>query len=603
MREPQLRNPKSKLVLRLLLGLCVLVGIGVAAPVSSRLLAEGTTAAPSSGQPLATSDPLIVTLPPKATAEVSVNGFCLNRGYPFPSDTLTTVGLAPDAVRSAIVYIIDQNYIRSDLYGAQLGIWTFTSGPNPKQYIHNAREKQIQDEVIAKAKDIATPPIAGGDSIALLDALNKGQILAVVNNYVNVSGKDNFYGRGSLILTNLTDQTLRIAVPVGMRFKDAKLANTQDVAIFPLGGTNLVVPQQAARAVSGPAGVQGPAGPKGDAGPAGAPGAIGPAGAPGLKGDSGAAGPIGPAGAPGLKGDSGAPGPVGAAGPIGSAGAPGAKGDPGAVGPVGPAGAAGPVGPAGAPGSKGDSGPAGAPGSIGPVGPAGVPGAPGPVGAAGAPGSVGPRGPAGLSCWDRNGNGVFELTEDVNGDGIGDVRDCIGPQGSQGTAGPIGPAGAPGLAGPAGVVGSKGEPGAQGLPGPKGDKGDPGLTGPTGLAGPTGVGGPAGPIGPLGPAGPQGAAGPAGRSASFTIVRVTNSTPVNTEETKTIAAICPAGKTLTGGGFEVNSAKVKNPNVVIEDNFPTGESWTVKASMKNCDCDPYPWGITSWAICIDKPQP
>ena len=174
-------------------------------------------------------------------------------------------------------------------------------------------------------------------------------------------------------------------------------------------------------------------------------------------------------------------------------------------------------------------------------------------------------------------------------------------------AGPIGPAGAPGLngpIGPSGPAGLKGESGAQGLPGPKGDKGDPGLLGPTGAAGPKGEGGPAGPIGPLGPAGAQGAAGPAGKNATFTIARISNSTPLNTEETKTISAICPVGKTLMGGGYEVNSAKVKNPNIVVEDNFPSADgTWTVKASYKLCDCDPYPWGITAWAICIDKPTP
>ena len=586
MIEPQSRSPRVTLVIRVLIGLCVLVGIGIAAPVSSRLLAETTTAAPAAQPLLATGDPLVITLPPKATAEVSVNGFCLNRGFPFPSDTLTTLGLAPDAVRSAIVYAIDQNYIRSDLYGAQLAIWSFTSGANPSKYIRNSRERQVQDEVISKTKSIATPPTTAADATPLLDALNKGQILAVVNNYTNASGKDNFYGRGSLLLTNLTDQTLRIAVPVGARFKDAKLANTQDVAIFPLGGTNLVVPQQAARAVAGPSGVQGPAGPKGDAGPVGP---IGPAGAPGAKGDpgsvgaSGSVGPIGPAGTSG---------PIGPVGPKGDSGT---QGLPGSIGPVGPAGASGPIGP------KGDPGAPGLPGPVGPVGPAGVSGPIGPSG------SVGPRGPAGLSCWDRNSNGVFELSEDVNGDGIGDVRDCIGPPGPPGAPGSIGPAGVAGLnglngsIGPAGPVGPKGDPGAQGLPGSKGDKGDPGILGPTGPAGPTGV---AGPIGPLGPSGPQGAAGPAGKNATFTIARVSNSTPLNTEETKTISAICPVGKTLMGGGYEVNSAKVKNPNIVVEDNFPSADgTWTVKASYKLCDCDPYPWGITSWAICIDKPAP
>lgn len=836
-----------KLVMRMGALLVILIGLTAGAPAASRLLAASSSNSTAAAPQQATGDPLVVTLPPNATVEVAVNGFCLDRGFPFPGNRLSLIGYAPDPVRSSIIYATDKNYIRTDLYATQLAIWSFSTGPNPASYFHNAKDRTVQDDVIAGAKTTPVPANSSGDAMPLLDAANKGIVLAVINDYVNISGKDNFYGRGTLQITNLTDQVQRVSIAYGLRFKDARTANTQDVAIYPLGSVSVqeaaAVPVVGAPGAQGPAGAVGPAGPAGPAGPkgdtgaagakgdtgpagpvgpAGPAGATGPAGAPGVAGPAGAngkdglscwdkngngifdkatedgngdgiadardcagaqgpagpAGATGPAGAVGPKGDTGAaglpgaPGPKGAdgiscwdknanyildksedangdgiadardcagaqgpagpvgpkgdtgapgvAGPVGATGLPGAtgpvgpkgdKGDtgpaglpglPGATGPAGangtsglscwdrnangifdkgedsnadgiadyrdcmgpqglpgPAGVAGPkgdvgpagpaglpgatgaVGPAGLKGDKGDPGPAGpaglpgATGATGAVGPAGLPGLPGakgdvgpqgpmgpagpagdtgasgpqgpmgPAGPAGLPGATGARGPAGLSCWDKNGNSIFEKSEDVNGDDIADYRDCAGLPGAQGPAGLPGATGLKGdtgsigLTGPAGPKGDTGLPGLPGATGPKGDTGPAGPIGLTGAAGPTGPKGDTGPQGPIGLTGP---AGPAGQSPTFSIVRVTNSTPTDTTETKTIAAVCPVGKSLVGGGFEVDSAKVKNPNIVPEDNYPSAAgTWSVKASVKSCDCDPYPWKLTAWAICIDTP--
>ena len=79
------------------------------------------------------------------------------------------------------------------------------------------------------------------------------------------------------------------------------------------------------------------------------------------------------------------------------------NGQAGATGPAGPAGAAGPAGPAG---------PAGAAGATGLTGPQG------PIGITGPQGTQGPAGNNGVNCWDVNGNGINDPSEDSNGDGI-----------------------------------------------------------------------------------------------------------------------------------------------------------------------------------------
>ena len=89
-------------------------------------------------------------------------------------------------------------------------------------------------------------------------------------------------------------------------------------------------------------------------------------------------------------------------------------------------------------------------------GQAGAAGPQGPVGAAGPQGLAGTNG---INCWDLNGNGTNDPTEDVNGDGLFNSTDCsvgiVGPQGPVGAIGPQGPIGLTGPAGPSGTVVNK----------------------------------------------------------------------------------------------------------------------------------------------------
>jgi hypothetical protein len=73
-------------------------------------------------------------------------------------------------------------------------------------------------------------------------------------------------------------------------------------------------------------------------------------------------------------------------------------------------------------------------------------------GDAGSDGADGANGSAGLRCWDLNGNGVADPSEDRNADGFVTVLDCSGQDGSRGSnggRGSEGPAGLDGQDGPA----------------------------------------------------------------------------------------------------------------------------------------------------------
>lgn len=78
----------------------------------------------------------------------------------------------------------------------------------------------------------------------------------------------------------------------------------------------------------------------------------------------------------------------------------------------------------GEPGTQGVQGPQGVPGPQGPQGNTGAKGDKGDTGATGDIGATGATGPAGRACWDANGNGVCDTSEDIDGGGCS-ASDCM----------------------------------------------------------------------------------------------------------------------------------------------------------------------------------
>ena len=114
------------------------------------------------------------------------------------------------------------------------------------------------------------------------------------------------------------------------------------------------------------------------------------------------------------------------------------------------------------------------------------------------------------------------------------------PSGAQGARGAVGPQGLPGATGPEGARGPAGPQGPDGLAGARGSNGSTGPQGPEG---------PAGAQGPAGAEGPAGAQGPKGDSGTAHTALAQNTTVVQPGADVVISATCPAGTTVTGGGF------------------------------------------------------
>ena len=141
------------------------------------------------------------------------------------------------------------------------------------------------------------------------------------------------------------------------------------------------------------------------------------------------------------------------------------------------------------------------------------------TGSVGATGPAGSNGTNGINCWDTNGNGVNDPSEDTNADGLFDALDC---KGAVGTAGATGAAGINGSNGTNGV--NCWDTNGNGVNDPSEDTNSDtffnnldcqGAIGAAGPAGPIGATGPAGSIGATGPAGATGATGPQGPQGVF----------------------------------------------------------------------------------------
>lgn len=140
-----------------------------------------------------------------------------------------------------------------------------------------------------------------------------------------------------------------------------------------------------------------------------------------------------------------------------------------------------------------------------------------------------------------------------------------GPRGKRGPAGPEGPAG------PAGAQGERGQAGAQGARGPQGPQGVPGgeVTATTAL----------------------------NQANHAVAVKLQRALPPAVEVAttgggkKTVEARCPAGSTITGGGFAVPSS---GNDLKIRESAPEGNAWSVEGEAGSNS----PYTLRVWAICL-----
>ncbi len=301
------------------------------------------------------AEPYVVTLGPGETIEITVNGYCLQRDEPFPGSVLVYTGPISDPLQVAIDYSLESTYIESDLYDTQLAVWELTDEIRPDF------AGPVAVEVVDYALENPLPVTAALEFPSISALLDDGTLTAQVVDYVNLTTPQ-FFGQGTLIITNESDEEVIFYIPTGVKFSDPDDESTQDVAIF-VPRRELEFATVAFEVETDPAptviacwdlnqngvaddnedsngdgvidvldcrGPVGPAGPRGPAGSRGTSGAAGPPGAPGLPcwdlNGNAVADPeedINQDGLADARDCQGATGAVGPVGPVGPAGPPG----------------------------------------------------------------------------------------------------------------------------------------------------------------------------------------------------------------------------------------------------------------------------------------
>lgn len=167
-----------------------------------------------------------IRLPAAAATKVLVHGYCQNYGLPFPSKTLAPVKLASDVIRNTICYNEAHGYAESDMWQAQLAIWRQTDK------LDKGAAYPLTNEIATYAQSAVKPGDIGSNCVSLPDALDKKLVSAEINDYTDISDLA-YFGKGTMVVTNLTAQEQTICIPYGTIFKDIGRTGTQDMGIFP----------------------------------------------------------------------------------------------------------------------------------------------------------------------------------------------------------------------------------------------------------------------------------------------------------------------------------------------------------------------------------
>lgn len=190
------------------------------------------------------------TLEPGASATLQFEGFCAQFGEPFPDSLRGPTGLADEPIRAALTLARAQGLTGSDQDALQVqyAIWQLQGEQDAPQGGDLARD------VLNRSRTAQAPAPAGATS--LVDALAAGQVRVEVTAFAPVGApveiapgvSDNFYGRGTLTVTNLSGQQLNLYMPVGTVLASSDPGDQDLVAYATSADTANVDPAQATTA-------------------------------------------------------------------------------------------------------------------------------------------------------------------------------------------------------------------------------------------------------------------------------------------------------------------------------------------------------------------
>lgn len=158
------------------------------------------------------------TLQPGGVATITFVAYCTEFGKFFPQAIVEpNGGLAPERVRAALAYIDRRGYVadEAEALEANIAIWQLAGASRLPP------GGSVTSDVLANAA--AAPADPAGTSI--LTAAAAGQVRLTLAGWAPIGDKvqilsatDNFYGRGTLTVENVSTQALDLYMPVGTLF-------------------------------------------------------------------------------------------------------------------------------------------------------------------------------------------------------------------------------------------------------------------------------------------------------------------------------------------------------------------------------------------------
>jgi hypothetical protein len=171
------------------------------------------------------------TLAPGASATVTFEAFCTEFGQEFPSAVQAPNATAPDRVRAALAYARQQNLIGSNEQALQVqyALWQLLGA------VDSPRGEQAAQDIVSQAG--STPPAAPQGARSVVEASQANQVRLTVASWqplgepvqITQTATDNFYGRGTLTVENISQQELTLYMTIGTIFPAVNQAE-QDMA-------------------------------------------------------------------------------------------------------------------------------------------------------------------------------------------------------------------------------------------------------------------------------------------------------------------------------------------------------------------------------------
>jgi hypothetical protein len=182
-----------------------------------------------------------ITVPAGGTATLSVRGFCMDFGKPFPTQNTSVKGLAPDNIRAALNYSIQKGYTEGNPAQVEQAIWFLRDNT-----WHNAADHAVGQEIANNATSANAPQTGTGTALADAVAQNKVTVTAPFK----AQTADHFYGDAQVQIKNTGTADIQIYMPIGTVFTVPNSNGAfQDLAAYTLNSQ----PAQAATTTASPA--------------------------------------------------------------------------------------------------------------------------------------------------------------------------------------------------------------------------------------------------------------------------------------------------------------------------------------------------------------